>query len=199
MSVILTKGSNVILTKQVPGLKRVRIGLGWKPNETDTGEDFDLDVTAFGLKIVNEKPVIVGRRNEPDYMVFYNNPESLDKAMKHDGDDTTGQGDQDQFGDNERIRVDLTKLNPEVEQISFIVTIDQAKERNQNFGMVPFSHVAIYNDEDNTEIARYDLDEDFSVETAVQFGTLYRNKHGEWAFKAVGAGYKLGLRAFVEG
>jgi len=195
MAINLTKGSRINLAKEAPALKRLRVGLGWKPNETDTGHEFDLDVTAFGLQVVGDKPDWIGSRNDPDFMVFYNNPNSVDGAIVHSGDNKTGAGD----GDDESITIDLTKLDKRVDEISFIVTIEEAGVRKQNFGQIPKSHIALYNDENGDLIARYDLGEDFSNETAVQFGSVYKREDGAYAFKAVGAGYNLGLGEFVKG
>ena len=195
MAINLVKGSRINLAKEAPTLKRLRVGLGWKPNETDTGYEYDLDVTAFGLHLIDDKPDWIGSRNDPDFMVFYNNPSSVDGAIIHSGDNKTGQGD----GDDETITIDLEKLDKRVDEISFIVTIEDAVNRKQNFGQVPKSHIAQYNDETGELIARYDLGEDFSNETAVQFGSIYKREDGAFAFKAVGAGYNLGLGEFVKG
>ena len=195
MAINLTKGSRINLAKEAPALKRLRVGLGWKPNETDTGFDFDLDVTAFGLQVVGDNPDWIGSRNHPDFMVFYGNHQSIDGAIVHSGDNRTGAGD----GDDESITIDLSILDKRVDEISFIVTIDDAITRRQNFGQVPKSHIALYNDETGDLIARYDLGDDFSNETAVQFGSVYKREDGAFAFKAVGAGYNLGLAEFVKG
>jgi tellurium resistance protein TerD len=191
----LQKGSRINLAKEAPSLKRVRVGLSWKPNATDSGHTFDLDVTAFGLDLSSGEPKLCNRLDAPDFMVFYNNPTSMDGAIKHSGDNRTGQGD----GDDETIIVDLEKLDKRVGEISFIVTIDDAVNRKQNFGQVPTSAITLYDDETGVQIARYNLEEDFSVETAVQFGSLYKRDDGAWGFKAIGTGYKLGLDAFVKG
>lgn len=196
MAIQLGKGSRINLQKEVPSLTKVRIGLGWKPQEFDNSADFDLDVTAFGLKIdAAGNPVLAGRKTDPDFMVFYGNLQSIDGAITHTGDNKTGEGD----GDDETITVDLSLLSNEVDEISFIVTIHEATERGQNFGQIPKSWIAVYDDATGKEIGRYDLGEDFSSETAVQMGSLYRREDGKWGFKAVGAGYNLGLAAFVKG
>ncbi len=196
MAISLAKGSRINLQKEVPALTKVRIGLGWKPQEFDNAADFDLDVTAFGLKITADgTPRLAGRATDPDFMVFYGNLQSIDGAITHTGDNKTGDGD----GDDETITVDLSKLSKEVDEISFIVTIHEATERGQNFGQVPKSWIAVYDDATGKEIGRYDLGEDFSNETAFQMGSMYRREDGQWGFKAVGAGYNLGLKAFVEG
>lgn len=196
MAINLTKGSRINLAKEAPSLKRLRVGLGWAPNATDTGNDFDLDVTAFGLSLTADgTPVLAGRKTDPDYIVFYNNEKSIDGAIIHSGDSRKGEAG----GDDETIIVDLQTLSPAVDEISFIVTVHDAVARKQNFGQVPKSHIALYDDETGNLIARYDLGEDFSTETAVQFGSVYKREDGAFAFKAVGAGYNLGLQAFVEG
>lgn len=199
MAINLTKGSRINLAKEAPSLTKIRVGLGWKPNATDTGHEFDLDVTAFGLKIVDGSPRAAGRPADPDFMVFYGNSQSIDGAIKHSGDERTGATSNQNGADDETITVDLTKLSNEVEEISFIVTIHEAEARRQNFGQVAGSYIALYDDVTGNLIARYDLEEDFSVETAVQFGSLYKREDGAWGFKAIGAGYKLGLAAFCEG
>ena len=196
MAINLTKGSRINLTKEAPTLTKLRVGLGWMANATDTGADFDLDVTAFGLTLdAQGEPKLAGRKTDPDYIVFYNNDKSVDGAIIHSGDSRKGEAS----GDDETITIDLTLLSPTVDEISFIVTIHEAIARRQNFGQVPKSHIALYDDATGNLIARYDLGEDFSSETAVQFGSVYKREDGAWAFKAVGAGYNLGLDAFVTG
>lgn len=196
MAINLAKGSRINLAKEAPSLTRLRVGLGWAPNATDTGHDFDLDVTAFGLTLdADGNPKLAGRKTDPDYIVFYNNEKSIDGAIVHSGDSRKGEAS----GDDETIIIDLTKLDKKIDEISFIVTIHDAIDRRQNFGQVPKSHIALYNDETGDLIARYDLGEDFSSETAVQFGSVYKREDGAYAFKAVGAGYTLGLDAFVTG
>ena len=180
MAINLQKGGRVSL-----GLQRVSVGLGWDPNDS-TGFDFDLDASAFMLGENGKIPA-------DEFFVFYNNPESPDGAVKSSGDDLTG-GNSD--GDDETLSVDLSKLDPRISEILFTVTIHDAENRRQNFGQVRNSFIRIYNTDTNEEIARYDLEEDFSVETAVEFGRLYR-KNGEWKFQAVGNGYKGGLDYFV--
>lgn len=180
MAINLQKGGRVSL-----GLQRVSVGLGWDPNDS-TGFDFDLDASAFMLGENGKIPA-------DEFFVFYNNPESPDGAVKSSGDDLTG-GNSD--GDDETLSVDLSKLDPRISEILFTVTIHDAENRRQNFGQVRNSFIRIYNTDTDEEIARYDLEEDFSVETAVEFGRLYR-KNGEWKFQAVGNGYKGGLEYFV--
>jgi len=193
MAISLTKGTKINLSKEAPNLTRVRFGLGWKPNPTNTGAAFDLDASAFGLKLdANGDPKLAG--NDADFFVFYNNLQSVDGAMVHTGDNRTG----DAQGDDETIVVDLQKLSTMIDEVSFIVTIHEAQARKQNFGQVSKSYINVYNDATGDILAKYDLEDDFSAETAVQFGSLYK-KDGSWSFKAIGAGYNLGLDAFVSG
>ena len=169
------------------GLSKVGVGLGGDPNQS-TGYDFDLDASAFMLGENGKLP-------QDEFFVFYNNPLSPDQAVESSGDDMTG-GNSD-GGDDETLSVDLTKIDARIKEIIFTVTIHKAEERRQNFGQVRNSYIRIYNAVSNEEIARYDLDEDFSVETAVEFGRLYK-RNGEWKFEAVGQGYKGGLQFFVD-
>ena len=169
------------------GLSKVGVGLGWDPNQS-TGYDFDLDASAFMLGENGKLP-------QDEFFVFYNNPLSPDQAVESSGDDMTG-GNSD-GGDDETLSVDLTKIDARIKEIVFTVTIHKAEERRQNFGQVRNSYIRIYNAVSDEEIARYDLDEDFSVETAVEFGRLYK-RNGEWKFEAVGQGYKGGLQFFVD-
>ena len=168
-------------------LAKVGVGLGWDPN-TGTGYDFDLDASAFMLGSNKKLP-------QDEFFVFYNNQKSPDGAVESSGDDLTG-GNSD-GGDDETLFVDLTKVDPKIQEIIFTVTIHKAEERHQNFGQVHNSYIRIYNAKTNEEIAKYDLDEDFSVETAVEFGRLYR-RGSEWKFEALGIGYKGGLQYFVD-
>ena len=168
------------------GLSKVGVGLGWDPNES-TGFDFDLDASAFMLGSNKKLP-------QDEFFVFYNNQKSPDGAVESSGDDLTG-GNSD-GGDDETLTVDLTKVDPRIEEIIFTVTIHEAIARKQNFGQVHNSYIRIYNAVTNEDIARYDLDEDFSIETAVEFGRLYK-RGSEWKFEAMGIGYKGGLQYFV--
>lgn len=168
------------------GLSKVSVGLGWDPNE-GSGFDFDLDASAFMLGSNKKLP-------KDEFFVFYNNQKSPDGAVESTGDDLTG-GNSD-GGDDETLNVDLTKVESQVQEIIFTATIYKAEERKQNFGQVRNSYIRIYNSITNEEIARYDLDEDFSIETAVEFGRLYR-RNGEWKFEAMGLGNKGGLQALV--
>lgn len=181
MAINLTKGQRIEI-----GLSKVGVGLGWDPNE-GTGFDFDLDASAFMLSENKKLP-------KDEFFVFYNNPLSPDKAVESSGDDLTG-GSSD--GDDETLTVDLAKVDPKIQEIIFTVTIHDFEARRQNFGQVRNSFIRIYNAQTNEEIAKYELDEDFSVETAVEFGRLYK-KGTEWKFEAMGIGYKGGLDYFVK-
>ncbi len=182
MTISLSKGGNVSLSKSEPGLKRILIGLGWDARSTD-GADFDLDASAFLLaanhKVPNEKAFI-----------FYNNLKSVDGSVEHTGDNKTGAGE----GDDEAIKVNLGLVPADIQTIAIIVTIHDAEARRQNFGQVRNAFIRIVNDETDKEIARYDLSEDYSTETAMTFGEIYRH-NGEWKFRAVGQGYAGGLAA----
>ena len=180
MAISLQKGGNVNLSKEAPGLTRVMIGLGWDPRATD-GAAFDLDGSAFLQKADGKV------RADADF-VFYNNLKSTDGSVTHQGDNTSGQGD----GDDEKVLVDLTKVPPDVDKISFCVTIHEAETRGQNFGMVSKAYIRCLNADGDKELARYDLSEDGSTETAMIFGEMYR-AGAEWKFKAIGQGFKGGL------
>jgi tellurium resistance protein TerD len=180
MAISLSKGGNVSLSKEAPGLKKAVLGLGWDARATD-GQDFDLDASVFLLGS-NGKV-----RNDQDF-IFYNNLKSTDGSVEHMGDNRTGAGE----GDDETIKVNLASVPPDVEKIAIAVTIHEAETRKQNFGMVSNAFIRLVNEEDGKEVVRYDLGEDFSTETAVIFGELYR--HGsDWKFRAVGQGYAGGL------
>ena len=181
MAISLEKGQRIEI-----GLSKVSVGLGWDPNE-GSGFDFDLDASAFMLGGNKKLP-------KDEFFVFYNNQKSPDGAVESTGDDLTG-GNSD-GGDDETLNVDLAKVDPQVQEIIFTATIYKAEERKQNFGQVRNSYIRIYNSITNEEIARYDLDEDFSIETAVEFCRLYR-RNGEWKFEAMGIGNKGGLQALV--
>ncbi|MEG1590099.1 TerD family protein [Chryseobacterium sp.] len=161
------------------------IGLGWDINNTSTGGAFDLDASLF---LLNDSKKLVS----DNHFIFYNNLESPDKAVIHSGDNLTGDGD----GDDEQIKIDLTKIDSAVQEITVVVTIHDADARRQNFGQVRNSFIRIFNTETNEEILKYELDEDFSIETAVEFGRIY-NRNGEWKFEAVGSGQREGLDKFV--
>jgi tellurium resistance protein TerD len=180
MAISLQKGGNVNLSKEAPGLKKVILGLGWDPRVTD-GSAFDLDSSAFLLKADGKA------RNDSDF-IFYNQLKSSDGSVVHAGDNKTGAG----AGDDETIAVDLSMVPAEIDKISFCVTIHEAEARKQNFGMVGKAYIRCMNADGGVELARYDLSEDGSVETAMIFGELYR-AGAEWKFKARGEGFKGGL------
>ena len=177
----LEKGQRIELK-----LEKVCVGLGWAPSEN--GDDYDLDASAFMLDSSKKLP-------EDEYFIFYNNLESPDHAVKSSGDDLTG-GSGQGGSDDETLSVDLEKVSPAVQEIIFTATIHKAEERRQNFGQVHNAYIRIYDALSGEEIARYDLDEDFSIETAVEFGRLYRRNQA-WKFEAMGIGYKGGLHFFV--
>lgn len=187
MAVSLTKGGNVSLTKQAPGLSAIRVGLGWDTRVTD-GAAFDLDASAFLLGAAGKV------RSDADF-IFYNQPRSADGSVVHKGDNLTGEGE----GDDEVISVSLSQLPADVERIAFTVTIHEADQRRQNFGMVQRAFIRVVDERDSSEIARYDLSEDASVETAMIFGELYRdpNEAGGFKFKARGEGFAGGLGALA--
>ena len=180
MPVSLSKGGNVSLSKEAPGLSNIVIGLGWDTRSTD-GSDFDLDASMFVLKEDNKV------RSDSDF-IFYNNKTGADGAVEHLGDNLTGEGE----GDDEQIKVDLSRVPQDVANLAVGVTIHEAESRRQNFGMVSNAFIRVVNGADNSEIARYDLSEDASTETAMGFGEVYR-RGGEWKFKAVGQGFQGGL------
>lgn len=180
----LEKGQRINIDKV---LTHVGVGLGWDPNK-GTGFDFDLDASAFMLGSNGQIP-------SEQFMVFYNNQKSPDGSVESSGDDLTG-GNSD-GGDDETLYVDLTKVDKKIKEIVFTATIYKAAERKQNFGQVHNAYIRIYNDETQEEIARYDLDEDFSIETAVVFGRLYRY-NGNWKFEAIGNGDKQGMSGLVK-
>lgn len=180
MPISLSKGGNVSLSKEAPGLKNIVIGLGWDTRSTD-GSDFDLDASLFVLKDDNKV------RSDSDF-IFYNNRTSSDGSVEHLGDNLTGEGE----GDDEQIKVNLDGVPQDVANLAVSVTIHEADSRRQNFGMVSNAFIRVVNGADNSEIARYDLSEDASTETAMVFGEVYR-RGGEWKFKAVGQGFQGGL------
>lgn len=188
MAINLSKGERISLEKVAPGLVQIFIGLGWDINVTDTGGDFDIDASIFLLgsneKLISDK-----------HFIFYNNLKSPDpeQSIQQRGDNRTGAGD----GDDEIIDVNLKTVPSEIEKMVLTVTIHEADKRQQNFGQVSNAFVRIVNCENEEEIIRYDLTEDFSVETALIMAELYR-KDGEWRMNAVGAGYQGGLQALVE-
>ncbi|MEU2896927.1 TerD family protein [Streptomyces sp. NPDC006967] len=183
MGVTLAKGGNVSLSKAAPNLTQVMIGLGWDARST-TGADFDLDASALMCS--------GGRVMGDDYFIFYNQLTSPDGSVEHTGDNLTGEGD----GDDESLLVDLPRVPQQCEKIVFPVSIHMADERGQTFGQVSNAFIRVVNQADGQELARYDLSEDASTETAMIFGELYRYQ-GEWKFRAVGQGYASGLRGIA--
>ncbi|WP_205426614.1 TerD family protein [Helicobacter suis] len=186
MSVSLVKGGRLSLSKEKPGLSKIVVGLGWDVNASDTGREFDLDASAFLTDAS-------GKVSDDANFVFYNNLTSKDGSVVHTGDNRTGAGE----GDDESIKVDLSKVSADIKEINIVVTIHEASERKQNFGMVRNAFVRVVDESDGKEILRYDLEEDFSIETALMFGRLYRDNN-EWKFAAVGTGFKEGLAGFCK-
>lgn len=186
MAVSLSKGQKVDLTKGNPGLSKIIVGLGWDTNKYDGRADFDLDAAAF-LLAANGKVA-----SDSDF-VFYGNLKHSSGGVEHMGDNLTGEGD----GDDEQIKVNLAAVPASVDKIGFTVTIYEAESRKQNFGQVSNAYIRIVDETSNAELIRYDLGEDFSVETAVVVGELYRN-NGEWKFNAIGSGFQGGLKALCQ-
>ena len=185
MGVSLSKGGNVSLSKEAPGLTAVLVGLGWDVRTT-TGQDFDLDASAIMLNAS-------GQAGNDGNFVFFNNLKSPDGSVEHTGDNTTGEGE----GDDEALKVNLAGVPQDIERIVFPVSIYDAESRQQSFGQVRNAFIRIVNQADNKELARYDLTEDASTETAMVFGELYRNG-AEWKFRAVGQGYASGLAGIAK-
>jgi tellurium resistance protein TerD len=180
MGVSLTKGGNISLTKQAPGLSAVLVGLGWDARTTD-GKAFDLDASAI---VCNAEGKVVSDK----HFIFFNNLSSPEGAVQHTGDNLTGEGS----GDDEQVRVNLAVLPPEAARVVFPVSIYEADTAGQTFGQVRNAFIRVVNQADNAELARYDLSEEASTETAMVFGELYRN-NDEWKFRAIGQGYSAGL------
>ncbi|ENX57760.1 MULTISPECIES: TerD family protein [Acinetobacter] len=185
MAISLNKGGNLSLSKTDPNLVRILIGLGWDERATD-GAAFDLDASAFLLTSTGKV------RGDHDF-IFYNQLKSQDGSVEHTGDNRSGQGD----GDDETLLVDLSKVSPEIEKIAITVTIHDAQARGQNFGQIANAFIRVVNQDTNVEVVRFDLAEDYSTETAMVFGEVYRH-NGEWKFKAVGQGYAGGLAAMCQ-
>jgi len=185
MAVSLSKGGNVSLSKEAPGLSEVIVGLGWDPRVTD-GTEFDLDASVF---VTGEN----GKVLDDASFIFYNNKTSADGSVEHQGDNRSGEGE----GDDEQVTVKLTGLAPAVKKLVFAVTIHEAEGRNQNFGQVSNAFIRVVNKADNKEIARYDLSEDASTETAMIFGEVYKH-NDEFKFKAIGQGFAGGLKPLAE-
>lgn len=185
MAINLGKGQKISLEKEAPGLKKVIVGLGWDTKSGDTGVDFDLDASCFMLgennKIISD-----------NHFIFYNNTKSPNGSVEHTGDNRTGLGD----GDDEQIKVDLSKVEDNVKKIIFAVTIHDAETRKQNFGQVQNSYVRLLNEETGQEIARFDLGEDYSTETAMLMAEIYKHNN-EWKMTALGSGYTGGLAAML--
>jgi len=183
MAINLTKGERVSLSK---GLTKIKVGLGWDPS-VGTGDTFDLDASAFMVASSGKIP-------QDGYFVFYNNKNSPDGAVTGADDDRTGTSSSG--GDDEVIQVDLTKVSAEIQEIIVVATIHNAEQKKQNFGQVSNSYIRVIDDSNNEEIMKYELGEDYSVETSVEFGRLYR-RGSEWKFEAMGKGYKEGLEFFL--
>ncbi|HOF67957.1 MAG: TerD family protein [Ruminococcus sp.] len=183
MPINLTKGQKVDLTKGNPGLKNIMIGLGWDVNAFDSGANFDLDASVF---MVGEN----GKCPTDQEFIFYGNLKHKSGSVEHMGDNLTGEGD----GDDEQIKIDLSKIPENIARVAFTVTIYDAENRRQNFGQVSNAYIRIVDTVTNQEIIRYDLGEDFSIETAVVVGEIYRI-NGEWKFNAIGSGFQGGLAA----
>lgn len=183
MAVNLRKGEKVNLTKGNPGLRKITVGLGWDVNRYDSGAEFDLDASAFLLGAN-------GRVTGDGDFIFYGNANHTSGSVNYGGDNRTGAGE----GDDEQIMVDLSAVPASIERIAFTVTIYDGDERRQNFGQVNNAYVRIVDDATGSELIRYDLEEDFSIETALVVGELYRH-NGEWRFNAIGSGYQGGLEA----
>lgn len=180
----LEKGQKIELEKVAPGLENIHIGLSWDPRKTD-GQAFDLDASVLCLDAS-------GKLKSNDDIVYYNNRSAYDNAIVHHGDNLTGEGD----GDDEVINIKLSKIPSKVERLLFVVTIYQADQRKQNFEQVPSAAIRLVNKDTNQEIARFDLNENYSLETAMEMGEIYRY-NGEWKFNAIGQGYSTGLDGLV--
>ena len=185
MALSLSKGQNLSLSKTDPGLKKIIVGLGWDPRATD-GQKFDLDASVF---LLAESGKV---RSDADF-IFYNQLKSGCGSVEHTGDNRDGEGD----GDDETIKVDLSRVPPDVHRLAITVTIDEAELRRQSFGQVGNAFIRVVNEDTSAELVRYDLSEDYSTETAMIFGEIYRNG-AEWKFKAVGQGYAGGLKAMCD-
>lgn len=184
MAISLNKGGNINLSKEAPNLENVLVGLGWDARATD-GQDFDLDASLFMVKDDGKVP-------SDAYFIFYNQPKSPEGSVEHTGDNRTGAGE----GDDESVKVTLSKVPPEIQRLVIVVTIHEAEARRQSFGQVSNAFVRVVNRDNNQEVVRFDLSEDYSTETAMIFGEIYRHS-GDWKFKAVGQGYAGGLRALA--
>ncbi|WP_313800516.1 TerD family protein [Cytobacillus sp.] len=186
MAVSLSKGQKVDLTKANPGLTKVVVGVGWDVNKYDGGHDFDLDSSVF---LLGDNGKVTSDRD----FVFYNNTNGGNGSVVHTGDNRTGEGE----GDDEQVKVDLANVPADIQRITFTITIHEGEARNQNFGQVSNSYVRIMSEDSGEELIRYDLGEDFSIETAIVVGELYRH-NAEWKFSAIGSGYQGGLAALAK-
>ena len=185
LAISLSKGQKVDLTKTNPGLSKVIVGLGWDTNRYDGAKDFDLDTSVF---LLGDN----GKVGSDSDFIFYNNATGGNGSVVHTGDNRTGAGD----GDDEQTNIDLNNVPAAVQRITFAITIHDAEARNQNFGQVANAYVRILNGDSNEELIRYDLGEDFSIETALVVGELYRH-NGEWKFSAIGSGFQGGLASLA--
>ena len=181
MAISLSKGEKISLTKEAPGLNNILVGLGWDTNRYDGGFDFDLDASVF---LLGENKKVTSDSD----LIFFNNKKHSSGSVEHMGDNRTGEGD----GDDEVVKIDLSKIPSNIHRIAFTVTIYDALTRKQNFGQVENSYIRIINPDSNEEVVRYDLGEDFSVENAVVVGELYRHNN-EWKFNAIGSGFENNL------
>lgn len=186
MAISLAKGQKVDLTKTNPGLSKAVVGLGWDVNKYDGGHDFDLDASVF---LLNANGKVTGGED----FIFYNNTTGANGSVVHSGDNLTGDGD----GDDEQVNIAIKDIPESIQKVTFAVTIHDGETRNQNFGMVSNAFIRIVNGDTNEELLRYDLGEDFSIETALVVGELYRH-NGEWKFTAIGSGYQGGLVALCK-
>ncbi|WNS73923.1 TerD family protein [Bacillus sp. DTU_2020_1000418_1_SI_GHA_SEK_038] len=186
MAVSLSKGQKVDLTKTNPGLSKVVVGLGWDVNKYDGGNDFDLDTSVF---LLGDNGKVA---SDSDF-IFYNNTTGGNGSVVHTGDNRTGDGD----GDDEQVKINLASVPANVQRITFTITIHDGEARNQNFGQVSNAYARIISEDSGEELIRYDLGEDFSIETALVVGELYRH-NGEWKFNAIGSGYQGGLAALAK-
>ncbi len=185
MAIQLSKGGRINLSKSEPGLQKVGVGLGWDTNQY-AGAQFDLDASVF---LISEN----GKIPNENYFIFYNNLTSPNRSVEHKGDNRTGAGD----GDDETVYISLDSVENNVKEILFVATIHDGEIRKQNFGQIKNAYIRIYNLSTGEEIAKYELDEDFSYETGIEFGRLYK-KSNEWRFMATGQGYESGLQGFVD-
>lgn len=183
MGIVLSKGQRVDLTKTSSGIEKIVVGLGWDTNKYDGGYDFDLDTAAFLVDVD-------GKVTSGGDFVFYNNLKHVSGAVEHLGDNRNGLGD----GDDESILVDIAKIPANIDKVAFTVTVHDATNRKQNFGQVSNAYIRVLNKDTNEELIKYELGEDFSVETAVVIAEIYRH-NGEWKFNALGSGFEGGLVA----